>query len=130
RQVVDLLVAVVADIADRERLRPAVEGEAPGVAEAIGPDLVAARSADEWVVRRDRVRLAARRRGIDPEQLAQQEVQVLRVARRIAGRAAVAGAEIEVCVGGGDDQPAGRCRRGPRGGEEAAARARIGDLPT
>src|SRR5262249_52972698 len=56
RRVVELLEAVLADVADRDsRLLGAdgVEGEAEGVAEAVGIDLVAARLADEGVGGRD-----------------------------------------------------------------------------
>src|SRR4029453_9209754 len=78
RQVVDLLIAVVADVADRDRLGGAVEREAPRVAQAVGPDLVPAGSPYERVVGGDRVRRAAAGRGVDSQDLAEKEIRVLR----------------------------------------------------
>jgi hypothetical protein len=65
--VVHLLHRVLADVADREVTAGAVEREAPRVAQAIGPDLVA-----ERVVRRDGVRGAGREARIDAQDLAEQ----------------------------------------------------------
>src|SRR5881394_2369282 len=81
--VVDLLEAVLADVADHEprvsRVRHPVEGETEGIAQAGAVD------------RRLGVGLAR----VDPEQLAERAMGILRIVGRIAARAAVARAEIE-----------------------------------
>src|SRR5439155_26342122 len=57
---VHLLPLALADVGDHEVAGQAVEGEAPRVAQAVGPDLAArARAGDEGVVGRDRVGVAA-----------------------------------------------------------------------
>ena len=78
RQVVDLLPARLADVSDPEVARELVEGEAPGVAQAVGPDLpTAAGLAGEGIVGRDRVRRAAH---VEAQELPRQLRQVLRAA--------------------------------------------------
>src|SRR4051794_10596031 len=52
---VDLLACVLTDVADHHVAVGLIEGEAPGVAQAVGPDLVATRPADEGVTGRNRV---------------------------------------------------------------------------
>ena len=81
-----------------------VEGEAPRIAQAGGPDLASASAARERVVLRYRVRF----RGVhvEPEQLAEQRVRVLRVAVRVAARAAVAHADVQSAVWAEEDMPA------------------------
>ena len=75
-RVVELLELVLADVADRDpRLRGAdrVEGEAEGVAQAVAVDLVAAALADERVASSGPSRAGRRTRPrIDPQQLAEQ----------------------------------------------------------
>ena len=80
---VDLLPAVLADVADPEVARPAVEGEAPGVPEAVGDDLP----------------LAAARVDVEAEELAEQRPRVLRAAVGVEGGAAVSEPEVEEAVG-------------------------------
>src|SRR5204863_6596259 len=97
---VDLFPVVLADVADPEVAGGGVEREAPRVAEAPGPDLgTGAALADERVGRRDGVRLAGRRLGVDAEDLPEQHALVLRVVARVAIAASVAHADVEVAVG-------------------------------
>src|SRR5687768_5873103 len=78
RAVVDLLPDVLADVADREGTRQAVEREAPRVTQAVRPDLGPPRRlTDEWVVRRHRVRIRPVLPGIDADDLATQILKVL-----------------------------------------------------
>src|SRR4051812_904086 len=98
RRVVELLELVLADVADRDpRLlrRGGVEGEAEGVAQPVAVDLIAAGLADERVVGRRRVGLAAGGARVDPQQLPQQHVLALGVVGRVAARAAVSRPEVE-----------------------------------
>src|SRR5262249_62052762 len=72
-RVVELLELVLADVADRDpwlRAADLVEGEAERVAQAVAVDLVAAGLADERVAGGDRVRPAAARGGVHPQELA------------------------------------------------------------
>src|SRR6478609_1912733 len=66
---VDLLARFLADVANHHVAVDPVEGEAPRVAQAVGPDLVATRTRGEGIPRRDRVggRLAGV--GVDAEDL-------------------------------------------------------------
>src|SRR6185436_11231494 len=101
---VDLLAQVLADVADVEVARQAIEAVAPGVAQPEGPDLVVAVDADERIRGRDAVGEAAER--IDAQHLAEQvHREVLRVAdpgrvtrARVAGVAAVARRDVEEAV--------------------------------
>ena len=102
--VVDLLPRALADVADGERAVRAVEGEAPRVAQAVGVDLAArARRGRRTGCSRARVYgLAAGRRRLDAQDLAEQRAEVLRVAARavpVAAAAAVARADVEQAVG-------------------------------
>ena len=107
---VDLLDLVLADVADRQVARAAVEGEAPGVAQAVAVDLPArAVATHERVVGGDAVRPPAGGGGVDAQDLAEQAAEVLGVAARavlVAAAAAVAGADVEVLVGAEQQQPA------------------------
>ncbi len=94
---VDLLPAVLTDVADEDVPGPAVEREPVGVAEAERVDLVGTVAARERVPPRDRVVAVLAR--VDPQQLAEQDVRVLGVAVGVAGAAAVAGADVEEAVG-------------------------------
>ena len=94
---VDLLPAVLADVADHDA--PLVEGEPERVSQAERVDLVAAGLADVRVALRDAVRLLALSVRVDPQQLAEQDVAVLRVLVRVAAAAAVPGRQVEVAPG-------------------------------
>jgi hypothetical protein len=98
---VDLLARVLPDVADPEVAGLAVEGEPPGVAQPVRPDLVAAaRGAGERVVLRDRVGRATRAPArVDADELAEQRVEILAVVARVVAPAAVAEAGVQ--------QPAG-----------------------
>ena len=114
RREVDLLPRALADVGEREVAGGAVEREAPGVAEAEGPDLrPRASDADERVAGRDRVGDAAPR--IDAEQLAEQAAEVLRVLGRIVAAAAVPGARVQEPVGAELQLAAPVVRRGDAG---------------
>jgi hypothetical protein len=92
---IDLLDAVLADVADPHVAVGAVEGEPPRVAQAVVPDLVAAGAADEWVRPRHRVASPRGRAAwIDAQDLSEQAVEVLPAAQGIAA-AAVAGRHVE-----------------------------------
>src|SRR5206468_7135861 len=93
------LPRALTDVADPQVPRRAVEGGAPRVPQPIRPDLGArARSADERVVRRDRVRTARFGRRTDPEHLAQKRRQGLTVPMRIATAATVPETDVQVAV--------------------------------
>src|SRR5690606_33165659 len=93
---VDLLDRVLADVADVEVAGQAVEAEAPRVAQAERPDLVPdVRVVHERIGRRDD---RAGRVDVEAEDLAEQRVPTLGVARRIPGRPAVAETDVEVAV--------------------------------
>src|SRR6185437_3348850 len=95
---VDLLVFVLPDVGDDQIARLAVEGEAPRVAQPVGPDLpTVARRLRERVAGRDRV-AAARQRG-DPQHLAEQHVGVLPVVVGIALAAAVTDTDVQIPFG-------------------------------
>src|SRR5207247_6874278 len=80
---VDLFVLRLSDVADPEVVRGAVEREAPRVAQADRPDLVATGPPDVWVVPGDPVLDAPGRAvDVDPQDLAQQHVDVLGVVSR------------------------------------------------
>ena len=98
RREVDFLPGVLADVGEHEVPGRAVEREAPGVAQAVGPDLRArAADAGERVARRDRIRSAGAR--VDAEQLAEQAAEVLGVLAGVVAAAAVPGARVEEAVG-------------------------------
>src|SRR3990172_12494119 len=89
---VDLLVEVLANVADEHGSRESVEREAPRIAQAVAPDLgLGVRLtgvADKRVAFRDPVRVA--RIDIYAQDFAQEFVQPLRHVARIAARATVA----------------------------------------
>ena len=100
---IDLLARVLADVADVEIARRRIEAHPPGIAQAEIPDLVGAALADERVVVRDAVvpcRIAREIVAVDvePQDLAEEDVQVLGVVGRIAAGAAVADRPVEVAV--------------------------------
>ena len=80
-QVLDLLVALVADVGDRHRVGGAIERDPAGIAEPGSPDLGAPR--DGW---------------IDPQDLAAELSGVLRDLAGIARWRAVPGADVQVAV--------------------------------
>src|SRR5207248_2115680 len=103
---VQLLELVLPDVAAEARAGLAVEGEAPGVAHAPGPDLRAElRIVDEGIVLRDRVRLAAIT-DVDAEDFAEQFLRVLRPVAGVPAVAAVAHADVEHPVRPEADLPA------------------------
>src|SRR5207248_3364168 len=111
---VDLLVEVLADVAEPQLAGLAIEAEAPRVAQAVGVDLrPRAGGRDEGVARG-----RPPGRGIETEQLAEDDAEVLRVAHRVALRAAVAEAEVEVAVGTEDHVAAVVVGEGLLDGEE------------
>src|SRR6185295_12054856 len=91
---VDLLPLALADVGDHEVAGPAVEGEPPRVAQAVGPDLAAGPGgAGEGVVGGNGVRGSPVH--VDAQHLAEQGPEVLAVAERIAAAAAVAEADVQ-----------------------------------
>ena len=106
--VVDLLPAKVAHVAAIELASGAVELEAPGIAESIGPDRPQlAGLAGERIVSRDRTVL------VDPQDFPVRIAQVLGI-RPVA---VIADCEVQLAVGSKPDAPADveqlRRRRGP-----------------
>ncbi len=104
RDVVDLLVEVLADVADDHRAGLAVEREPVGIAQAEHPH--GARRRGKRIVGGNGVTAGRQRR--DPQDLGQQrrpvvvgvrDGQVLTVALRVAAATAVAGAHVEHPVG-------------------------------
>ena len=96
---VDLLAGVLPDVGDHHVARRPIEGEAPGIAQPVGPDLVAACRRGEGIAGRDRVGRDLARMRVDAEDLAQQLFGVLAVFEGIAAAAAVAERDVEVAVG-------------------------------
>src|SRR5690606_26266389 len=99
---VDLFVRALPDVGHPEPARRRVEAEAPGVAQAVGEDLLAVtlRVSRERVVRRDAV--AAPAGGpvdVEAEDGAEEGGRVLAVPLRVAAQAAVAEGDVEVAVG-------------------------------
>src|SRR5262249_11990100 len=94
---------------DPQFARQRIEAESPGLAKAIGPDLRPdTRAVAEWIVRRDRIRLAdIRMIDVDAEHFAQWRSQVLGVALRITLRAGVAHPDVKKTVGPEGDAAAG-----------------------
>src|SRR5439155_15645939 len=98
-QTVDLLPAVLADVADPQVAREPVEREPPRIARADGPDLVQAGAADVRVAGRIGVLEAARPVvDIDPQDLPEARRRALSAVARVACGAAVAHADVEVAV--------------------------------
>ena len=94
---IDFLARALADVAGPLDARDGVEAEAPRIAEAVRKDLVGARGrAKEGIGRRRRIRAGCA--DVDPQDLPEQHIDVLRVVRRIVGRAAVAHADVEIIV--------------------------------
>src|SRR5215211_4166300 len=88
---VDLLDLVLADVADRQVAVAAVEREPPRVAQPVGVDLVArAGPPDEGVRARYAVGARSGRARVDPQDLAEQRAEVLRVAARAVAVTAAA----------------------------------------
>ena len=87
------------DVADPQVAGLRVEGEPPGVAQPVRPDLGprAPRSSTNGLSGGIAYGVAAAR--VDPQQLAEQRVEVLPVAVRVAAAAAVAETEVEHAVG-------------------------------
>ena len=106
---VDLLVPVLADIGGPEGIRLSVEGIAPHVAQAVRPHPPAdgAAAIRERVVLGDGVVLAGVFAAhVDAEDLAVQHVQVLGVRVRVARKAPVTHADVQVAVRSKPQAPA------------------------
>src|SRR4051794_30658528 len=104
RLVVDLFVMVLPDVRDDERAvstaHRIVEAEAPRVAQAERPDLVARGNrnvVDERVVWRDLIadRVLLRHVYVDPEHLSEEAVRVLGVVEGIVGATAITQADVQ-----------------------------------
>src|SRR5204863_1425509 len=82
---IDLLVQILADVADPQVVSRAVEAEAPRVAQPVGPDLAhGALAIDERVAGGNGVgSRSARPADVDPQELAEQCPEVLAVAQGI-----------------------------------------------
>jgi hypothetical protein len=108
RSAIDLLELLLADVSDPQVPGDPVEGEAPRVAEPVGPDLRSAAaipsSARERIVARDVV--AGRARDVEPEDRCQERVGVLAVAVGVAARAAISKPDVEVAVRPEREMPA------------------------
>jgi hypothetical protein len=124
---VDLLPAGLADVADEEIAVLPVEAEAPRIAKAVGPDLVARRgvAVDEGVRRGDQRRTVH----VEAQDLPQERARALRVTFGISGRAAaVAGGSVEVAVGTEGEHAAVVVRGGVVDRAKDLDRAGIGDV--
>ena len=124
QRAVDLLVAILADVADPQVAGLAIEREAPRVAQAERPDEVVTRHADVGIRGRDRVRLP--RVDVDPEDLAQQRTEALGAVAGIAGAAAVAHPDVEIAVGPEREHPAVVVRVGLRDAKDDLDRRGVG----
>ncbi|MNK94488.1 hypothetical protein D3C87_1146900 [compost metagenome] len=96
---VDFFQVGLAHIGDVQQLGRHVEGIAPWVAQAVGPDFRTPACRGKRVARRNGVRLGGAA-GVDvqAQQLAQQYIRVLRIAWRVARAAAIARARIQIAV--------------------------------
>ena len=106
---VDLLPEPLPHVAQPEVPGGAVEGELPGVAEAVGVDLASlgAVGVREGVVRGDAIRLALGHAvHVDPEKRSEGGVQPLPSVHGVVAGAAVAERDVEVAVGAEGDLPA------------------------
>jgi hypothetical protein len=98
RDEVDLLLEILAGVADEQVAGRAIEGEPPWAAEPVSPDLrPLARLSDERIGGRDRV--AAAGGAVDAQDLGEQRVRVLPIVVRVVLAAAVAHADVELAFG-------------------------------
>jgi hypothetical protein len=96
---VDLFSLVLPDISDPSLAGPAVEAEPPWIAKAKCEDFIAAWHVDERVIGRRGIRcLRAWTIDVNPEDLAQQHVEVLRVVWLIVATTTVADADVQVAI--------------------------------
>src|SRR3984893_802613 len=96
---VDLLPGILAHVSYPEVAGRGGEGEPPGIAQPVGPDLgLGVAATGEGIAGRNAVRLAAGRPGGDPKDLAQQRAQRLAVIVGIALAASVAQPAIEIAI--------------------------------
>ena len=95
-----LFASALPDVGDVQLTRGAVKRKAPGVAQPVGINLVAARRrAGERVIKRRAVRLtAARVVYVNAQNLAEQFVDILRAIAGVVGRAAIAHADVEISI--------------------------------
>src|SRR5437867_4420947 len=98
---VNFLPAILPNVTGEEESGGAVERKAPGVAQAVRPDLPQAAAVHKWIVRWDRVLFARGKRRVhsDPQNFGEQRVRVLTVALRIAPAATIAKSDVEIPVG-------------------------------
>jgi hypothetical protein len=95
---VHFLDEILADVGDEEVAGRPVEGEAPGIAQSVRPDLAKnARLSDEGVSRRDGVRGDAGLH-IEPQEIPEQRGAVLGVLELVVGAAAVPQGNVEKAV--------------------------------
>jgi hypothetical protein len=95
---VDLLASVLPYVGDHHVASRSIEGEAPGIAQPVGPNLLAIRRPGEGIAGRDRVGRDLARMRVDAKDLAQQFFGVLAVFEGISAAAAVAERDVEVTV--------------------------------
>ncbi len=88
---IDFFPLTLTDIAYVQITGSAVKGDAPGITQAIGPNLV-----PEWVISRNGIGFG--RIHIQAQDLAQESVQFLTVAKGITRRAAVTESNVQVAV--------------------------------
>src|SRR5581483_9352618 len=120
RHVVDLLEAVLPDVADPEVAGGAIEAEAPRVPEALLPDVGIAGGG----VPGRRVGIAV---DVDAEELSELRGRIARVVHRVAGAAAVAEPDRERAVGSEGEHAAVVVRERLIDAEEETGRLGIGD---
>src|SRR6266567_153825 len=101
---VHLLPTVLAHVPDVEQAARRIEGEAPRISQTQGPDLGGATARRKRIVHRNGIRVAVIH--VDPQQLAEQRVGVLRTVLRIAPRAPVAHPDVQHPVGPEQHEPA------------------------
>jgi hypothetical protein len=90
---VHLFARALSDVGDPLRTGEAIEAESPWVAHSVGEDLGATgRRAKEGIRRRRRV--GERHADVDPQNLPEQEVNVLRVVGYVVAAAAIADADV------------------------------------
>ena len=101
---VDLFPFVLPNVAKVEVAGTPVEAEAPGVAQAVGPDFVPAWGVNEGIVVGDGVGCPAVH--VQAQEGAKKGVDVLAMVQRVTAAAAVAQADIKVAVEGAEGEMA------------------------
>ena len=131
---VDFFPGVLTHIGDEKITRLAVEGETPGIAHAVCPDLVqCVRVAHEWVIRWHGV-VAIRVAGetiavnVHTQDLAQPGLEILSVLLRVAAAAAVAQSDVQVAIRAKGDLPAVVVGKRLRLSQDRVSRIGIADV--